>query len=211
MFSVTKPISQIQLTPGSTATIPGVSWDEFEALLEELGEGRSARLVYSQGLLEIIVSLPEHEKPKELISDMVKLLLKAQGRKYEPFGSTTFKQTGIAGIEPDACFYIQNYAVMVGRRKLQPGDPPPDLAIEIDVTSKTTLEAYELIEVPEVWIYESGVLKIYLLQEGRYAISDHSAVFPRVNLTDVIPDIIARSWEIGTVEALAKFESMISN
>lgn len=211
MFSVTKPISQIQLTPGSTATIPGVSWDEFEALLEELGEGRSARLVYSQGLLEIIVSLPEHEKPKELISDMVKLLLKAQGRKYEPFGSTTFKQTGIAGIEPDACFYIQNYAVMVGRRKLQPGDPPPDLAIKIDVTSKTTLEAYELIEVPEVWIYESGVLKIYLLQEGRYAISDHSAVFPRVNLTDVIPDIIARSWEIGTVEALAKFESMISN
>ena len=173
MLSVAKPISQIQLAPGSTATISGVSWAEFEALLDEMGEGRSARLVYSRGTLEIRVPLPEHEKPKELISDMVKLLLKAQGRRYEPFGSTTFKQAGSAGIEPDACFYIQNHEVMVGRRKLQPGDPPPDLAIEIDVTSTTILEAYEAIEVPEVWIYEGGVLKIYLRQEGGYALSEH--------------------------------------
>ena len=104
-----KPVKQISLAPGSTVTIPQVSWQEFELILQQLGENRSARLIYSKGNLEIMVPLPEHEKPKELISDIVKILLKIAGRKYEPFGSTTFKKEGIAGVEPDACFYIQNY------------------------------------------------------------------------------------------------------
>ena len=50
---------------------------------------------------------------------------------------------------------------MIGRRRLEPDDPPPDLAIETDVTSKTTLDAYEAIAVPELWIYDSGKLTIY--------------------------------------------------
>ena len=159
-----KPISQINLAPGSTVTIPNVSWQEFESILQQLGEHRSARLNYSKGILEIMVPLPEHEKTKELIADIVKTLLKKTGRKYEPFGSTTFRKEGIAGVEPDACFYIKNYQQMIGRRRLQTDDPPPDLAIEIDVTSKTTIAAYEAIKVPEVWIYDSRKLTIYLLR-----------------------------------------------
>jgi Uma2 family endonuclease len=76
---------------------------------------------------------------------------------YEPFGSTTFKRENTAGVEPDACFYIQNYQRMIGRRKLEPNDPPPDLAIETDVTSKTTLDAYVAIAVPELWIYDGSI------------------------------------------------------
>ena len=151
---VLKPISHIKLAPGSAITIPDMSWQEFEAILQELGEKRSARVAYSQGTLEIMAPLPEHEKPKDIISDIVKILLKASKRKYEPFGSTTFKQKGIAGVEPDACFYIKNYQIMIGRRRLQANDPPPDLAIETDVTSKTTIDAYEGIGVPEVWVYD---------------------------------------------------------
>jgi Uma2 family endonuclease len=106
---VVKPVSQLQLAPGSAVTIPNVNWEEFESILQELGEKRSARVAYSKGTLEIMVPLPEHEKPKNLISDIVKILLKRTARRYEPFGSTTFKRKNIAGIEPDACFYIQNY------------------------------------------------------------------------------------------------------
>lgn len=108
-----KPINQIKLAPGSTITIVNVSWQEFESILQQLGENRSARLSYSNGTLEVMVPLPEHERPKELISDIVKSLLRATHRRYEPFGSTTFKQEGTAGVEPDACFYIENYQRMI--------------------------------------------------------------------------------------------------
>ncbi|MEQ8384919.1 MAG: hypothetical protein RH949_21410 [Coleofasciculus sp. A1-SPW-01] len=75
---IVKPVSQMQLAPGSAVTIPNVNWQEFESILAELGEKRPARLAYSQGTLEIRVSLPEHEKPQDIISDIVKLLLKAR-------------------------------------------------------------------------------------------------------------------------------------
>ncbi|MBF2005214.1 MAG: Uma2 family endonuclease [Chlorogloeopsis fritschii C42_A2020_084] len=207
---VVKPVSQMQLAPGSAVTIPNVSWQEFESILQELGEHRSARVAYSQGTLEIMVPLPEHEKPKELISDFVKILLKAMGKRYEPFGSTTFKREGTAGVEPDACFYIQNYQRMIGRRRLQADDPPPDLAIETDVTSKTTLEAYRAIGVPEVWIYESGKLNIYLLSEGIYLKSDSSPNFANIQLTQIIPALVERAWQVGSFQALEEFAEAIA-
>lgn len=204
-----KPINQIKLEPGSTVTIANISWEEFELMLQQLGENRSARLNYSNGILEVMVPLPEHERPKELISDIVKTLLKATSRGYEPFGSTTFKQEGIAGVEPDACFYIENYQRMINRRRLQPDDPPPDLAIECDVTSKTSLEAYQAIKVPELWVYNSGKLTIYILQQESYLQSDTSPTFPHLPLTEIIPNTIERSWQVGSVQALQELEAII--
>lgn len=200
----------MHLAPGSTVTIPNVSWQEFESILQELGENRASRVAYSKGTLEIMVPLPEHEKPKDLISDIVKILLKRTGRRYEPFGSTTFKREGTAGVEPDACFYIQNYQRMISRRRLQADDPPPDLAIETDVTSKTTLAAYEAIAVPEVWIYDSGKLTIYVLGDGKYVESDTSPTFPQLPLTQMIPVTVERAWQVGSVQALEEFEPAVS-
>ncbi|MEG5058948.1 Uma2 family endonuclease [Microcoleus sp. A2-C5] len=207
---ILKPVSQIELAPGSVVTIPNISWLEFESILEELGEKRSARVAYSKETLEIMVPLPEHERPKDLISDIVKILLKSAGRRYEPFGSTTFKREGEAGIEPDACFYILNYQRMIGSRRLQPDDPPPDLAIETDVTSKTAIDAYKIIGVPEVWVYDSGRLRIYLLQQdGEYLESDISPNFPGIAIAQLIPATVERAWQVGSCQALEEFESAI--
>ena len=205
-----KPVSQIRLAPGSKITIADVTWQEFESMLQELGENRSARLSYSQGTLEVMVPLPEHERPKELISDIVKTLLKATSRGYEPFGSTTFKKEGTAGVEPDACFYIQNYQRMISRRRLQPDDPPPDLAIECDVTSKTTLDAYLAIKVPELWVYDSGKLTIYILRNENYVKSDVSPTFPHIPLNKIIPTAIERSWQVGSLQALEELEATLN-
>lgn len=203
---VTKPISQLQLAPGSLLTVPDINWAEFEAVLTELGNHRAARVAYCGNTLEIMVPLPEHEKPKEIISDIVKTLLKASNRRYEPFGSTTFRKEGIAGVEPDACFYIVNYQRMIGRRRLEPDDPPPDLAIETDVTSKTTLGAYVAIAVPELWIYANDKLTIYCWQNGRYKTVSESPTFPGLPLIQWIPQTVARSWQIGSSQALDELE-----
>jgi Uma2 family endonuclease len=206
---VLKPVSQIELTPGSVVTIPNVSWLEFESILQELGEKRRTRIAYSNSTLEIMVPLLDREIPKDLISDIVKILLKSAGRRYEPFGSTTFKREGAAGVEPDACFYILNYQRMINRRRLLPDDPPPDLAIETDVTSKTKIDAYKIIGVPEVWVYDSGRLRIYLLQDGEYVESDMSPNFPEIAIAQLIPATVERAWQVGNLQALEELESAI--
>lgn len=207
---VVKPISQMQLAPGSVVTIPNVSWQEFESILQELGEHRSARIAYSKGTLEIMAPLPEHEIPRDLLSDIVKILLKTKGIRFQPFGSTTFKREGTAGVEPDACFYIQNYQRMIGRRRLEADDPPPDLAIETDVTSKTTLNAYRAIGVPEVWVYDRGRLNIYVLTDGIYLRSNTSPLFDEMPLVQIIPVLVERAWQVGSLQVLEEFEAMIA-
>lgn len=61
------------------------------------------------------------------------------------------------GIEPDDCFYIKNEALIRGKDKLDLAvDPPPDLALEINVTSPTHLNDYEALGVTELWRFEQG-------------------------------------------------------
>ncbi|NET73707.1 MAG: Uma2 family endonuclease, partial [Sphaerospermopsis sp. SIO1G2] len=95
------------------------------------------------------------------------------------------------------------------KRRLQVDDLPPDLAIEIDVTSKTTLDAYEAIGVRELWIFDTGKLFIYLWQDGKYFKSDRSHYFPDLEITKIIPDTVARSWQVGSFQALEEFTCMI--
>jgi Uma2 family endonuclease len=208
LLPISKPISQLQLEPGSRMTIPDVTWEEFEAILQELGEHRAARIAYSQNTLELTVPRPDHEAPTDLICDIVKAILRSLGRRYQPFGSTTFKQQGIAGVEPDACFYMQNDERMIGRRQLQPGDPPPDLAIETDVTSLTKIEAYKAIAVPEVWIDADG-LRIYLLQAGEYVQSVTSGVLPQLPIVEWIEQAIDRAWAVGSLPTLEEVEATL--
>ncbi|ERT09057.1 restriction endonuclease family protein [Lyngbya aestuarii BL J] len=207
---IVKPISQMHFSPGSVVTIPNVNWQEFEAILKELGEKRSSRIVYSHNTLEIMVPLAEQELSTDLISDIVKMVLKSLGKRYESFGSTTFKKEGIAGVEPDACFYIQNYQQMINRRRLEPNDPPPDLAIEIDVTSQTTLAAYEALEVPELWIFNRGILGIYLFENATYILSETSPNFPNIAISEIVSTAVERSWQVGSFQALEEVEAIIS-
>lgn len=202
----------VQLVPGQKVTLQPVSWQRFEEILDELSDRRSARIAYANGILEIMAPLPEHERSKVAISDLVKVLLRVQKRHWEPLGSTTFKREGMAaGIEPDDCFYIQNYQAVIGKDRLDLSvDPPPDLAIETDVTSKTERNAYEALGVPELWIYSGGILSIHVLHSGQY-VESKSMIFPNIEITDLIPQYLQRAKEVGVSQALEEFEILIQN
>lgn len=85
------PIKTLQLAPGSMVTITEVSWEQFEAILTELGEARRTRIAYCNGVLEIMSPLPAHKRPHWIIGYIVTTLLDAQERDWEDVGSTTFK------------------------------------------------------------------------------------------------------------------------
>ncbi|MEB3311154.1 MAG: Uma2 family endonuclease [Snowella sp.] len=204
---LTTPINHLQLSPGSVVTLPDCSWTEFENLLHDWQNRRFPRVLFVEGSLTLMTPLPEHEITNDLLSDMVKMLLKVQGKGYQPFGSTTLKKEGLAGVEPDACFYITQYQQMIGRRRLLSDDPPPDLAIEIDVTSKTLLTAYRYLKVPEIWIYDQGKLTIYCLEGDDYRSVFYSQFFGPIPLTEVVPHYLERGWQVGNFQALQEWES----
>ncbi len=210
-MTTTTPIKTIALSPGSHLLIPNVTWEQYEDLLEELGEERRVpRINYCNGTLELMSPLPAHERPHRIISDVIKLLLDAQGREWEDFGSTTFKKLKQAGLEPDTCFYIQNASRVRDLLRMDmTQDPPPDLAIEADVTSKTTLEAYAALQVPEVWIYDHNKLKIHLLQNGEYQESDVSLTFPEVAIAAMIPQLVQQAFQEGTSKMLRNLRNSI--
>lgn len=197
---VTIPIKSINFSPGSHLLIENVSWEQYESLLEEFGEKRCIpRINYSNGILELMSPLPIHERPHRIIGYIVTTILDTQDRDWEDFGSTTFKKFQKAGLEPDTCFYISNSEQV---RSLQRIDleinPPPDLAIEADVTSKTTLSAYEAIEVPELWIFADSKLKIYVLGENGYSESTTSPTFPDLDIVQMIPELVEQAFTQGT-------------
>ncbi len=209
-MSVTIPIRAIELTPGSTISIHNLSWQEFEQVLAELGEQRNTRIAYYRGTLEIMSPLALHERPHRIIADIVKAILNVQERDWEDFGSTTLKQPEIAGVEPDTCFYIQNASRVRGCRDMDLAVyPPPDLAIESDVTSRTALDAYEALRVPEVWIYRNRTLKIYLLQNGDYIESSVSLIFPNLPIAEMIPQLVQKAIDEGTSQMLRELKTRL--
>ncbi len=158
-----------------------ISWQQFENLLANLGESRAARIAYDRGSLEIMTPLPEHEYYKETISDAVKDIAEVLEEDYESLGSTTWKrEIEKAGVEPDNCFYFQNESKIRGKLQFDlERDPPPDLVLEIDVTSKSLdrFPIYARLGVPEIWCYDSGELKIYQLEVENYIEVETSSIF----------------------------------
>ena len=166
-----------------------ISWQQFENLLVDLGESRAARFAYDDGTLEIMTPLPEHEYYKEALGDAIKDIAEVLDQDYESLGSTTWKrEIKKAGVEPDNCFYFQNEPRIRGKLEYDLNqDPPPDLALEIDVTSKSLsrFSIYARLGVPEIWCYDSGELKIYQLQNEGYIEVETSSVFPTLRVQEL--------------------------
>ena len=206
-------LKQLKIKPGQQLLLEDVSWQQFEGILADLGEHRSARVSYSHGYLEIMVPLPEHEKAKEIIGDTIKVLLDRLNINYDALGSTTLKSEIMTqGVEPDACFYIQNQALVLGKNRLDMNvDPPPDLAVEIDLTSRTPLENYRLLGVPELWRYGNQGLQIEVLRDGKYVRSDSSPTFPDLPIVELINLYVQQSQIVGSSQAIKSFKQWVQD
>ncbi len=211
-MSVTIPIQAIELNAGSQIRIHNLTWQDFEQLLLDADEKRNTRMTYYRGTLEIMSPLALHERPHRIIADIVKTILEIQDRDWEDFGSTTFKRPDIAGVEPDTCFYIQNADLVRDCTSMDLSIyPPPDLAIESDVTSKTALNAYESLLIPEVWIYSNQKLAMHILQGDRYVQTNTSLVFPNLAIAEIVPSLVQQAIKQGTSKMLRQLRSYLKS
>lgn len=187
-------------TATQSATDPGhwegrlvlhdVGWNDYEAMLEIVGE-RHIRVTYDRGTMEVAMPSQKHERVAQLIGLFVTRLAELLEMPYEPLGMTTWRKPDAEkGLEADQCYYIQNQAVVRDREVLDLDvDPPPDLAIEVDISSSSLnrMEIYAGLKVPEVWRYDGRSVRFFQLgPEGQYHKSDESASFPGLRPADVL-------------------------
>lgn len=167
-----------------------MSWAFYEKFLRETDD-RSFRVTFDCGRMEIMSPLPEHEHPGRAIGHFIVLLAMELDISICGLGSTTFRRKDQEkGLEPDECFYVQNEARIRGKKRLDlRRDPPPDLAIEIDLTRRTIskMPIYADLRVPEVWRLDEAGLQCHLLHGGKYRPAEKSRAFPMLRVKDLEP------------------------
>ncbi|MEC4805625.1 MAG: Uma2 family endonuclease [Jaaginema sp. PMC 1080.18] len=168
-------------------------------------------LAYAHETLEIIAPQCDREINKAFISDFIKILLEEIEIEFYPLGSTTFKHQVLQqAIEPDCCFYIKNEAAVRGKPRLNLAiDPPPDLALEIDITSRSHPEIYAALGVPELWQFDGENLEIKVLESGQYVSVEFSPNFPNLPLKTIIPQYLNRAKTQGRNRTMKAFRAWV--
>jgi Uma2 family endonuclease len=179
----------IALLSNSTI-LQGIHWDTYQNLVKDLESQPGTRLTYDNGILEITMPLPPHERPKRLLGRFVEVMTEELEIEVCSLGSTTWSRQDLQqGLEPDECYYIQNEFAVRGKNEIDLAiDPPPDLAIEIDSTSSSLnrMGIYAALGIPEVWRFDSSAyskgnqqpLTILRLVNGNYQACPKSLALP---------------------------------
>lgn len=170
--------------PEGRVTLRNVGWETYKMLVEEDPDRSGPRFFYDRGVLEIVSPSFEHEQIVRVIASLVEELAVELEIDVVGAGSTTFdREDLLRGSEPDACFYFSENAARVRRKRrisLDAGDPPPDLVVEVDITSPSAskLPIYASLGVVEVWRHDGDrltVLELRQNREGYYAEIPESA------------------------------------
>ena len=175
--------------PEQRVILRGVSWGTYENLLSDHVDASAPRFTFDQGVLEIMSPSSEHEEYNRALALLVEVLAEELHMDIRNLGSTTFKREDLQrGFEADSSFYIQTAERMSGRSHVDPAvDPPPDLVIEVDITSTalSKFPVYAHFSVPEIWRYDGKRVEILKLTGREYARSKTSAAFPEVGDVDL--------------------------
>ncbi|HEX8199252.1 MAG TPA: Uma2 family endonuclease [Isosphaeraceae bacterium] len=182
---------------GQRLVLDDVPWRTYTRLLRLFDE-RRLRLTYDRGTLEIMTLTHEHEGYSYILGRFVDALTEELGLPIKGGHSTTFRRRKRQrGLEPDNCSWIASEPRVRGKTKIDlQVDPPPDLAIEIDITSSSLdrMGIYADLGVPEVWRFADQALTFHVLGDARrYALAPRSAAFPSVMPEDVLRFLALRT------------------
>jgi Uma2 family endonuclease len=178
------------------------SWETYERLMRERGESRVPRFTYDRGELEIMSPSTEHESIAYYIGLLVAVFAEEAGVDLYGAGSTTFDREDFErGFEPDACFYVRNAEHVRGKPRLDLSlDPPPDLLIEVDITSPSLdkFSIYVRASIPEIWRHDGERLAIFELSSEEYIEVAESKILPPLT-SEALSSLIEQSSSLDIV------------
>ena len=178
-----------------------INWQGYEALLAMRGEQSGTRMAYLHGELELMSPSINHELLKKILARLLEAYAEERGIELNGYGSWTIKSAEArCGVEPDECY-------TVGARDSLP--ERPDIAIEIVWTAGgiEKLGIYQVLGVPEVWFWQKGGLRFFLLEDAGYVPSTRSRLWP-----DLDPALIARCMsEASQTHAVRTLRAALRN
>ena len=192
--------------------LPNISWQTYQSLVKDFDQEPAIRLTYDQGNLEIRMPLDPHESYKKLLGRLIEAATEELEIEIRSLGSRTCDREDLAkGIEPDQCYYIQNETIVRGVEQIDLSlYPPPDLALEIDITSSSVnrMGIYAALGIPEIWRFDGELLTMMALSEGRYEAIAHSGVFS-ILTPDVVMSFLDQRSQIGENAIVKQFRQWI--
>ncbi|HSI36763.1 MAG: Uma2 family endonuclease [Phycisphaerae bacterium] len=196
-------------------TMHDVSWDAYESLLRATGDGRRVFITYNRGTLELMSPSPEHERIGWVLARLVQTYAEVKRLPLLSLGMTTWRRRSTErGLEADQCFYIQNAPRMTPRVRTRTPidlsvDPPPDLAIEVDLSQSSADKegTYAGLGVPELWRYEEdGRVVVLSLVGGRYVPTAQSIAFPSLPMA-AVAEWVERGLSMDETEFAIEFRA----
>ena len=179
------------LERGERVYATGVPWIAYVRLADMRDERRpGVKITFDRGRIELMSPKIQHEQPHFRLGIMVVTLAEELGLELRNSGATTLRrEAGEQGLEADESFYIAHVRDVLGVRDIDLAvSPPPDLVIEIDLTSSSIAKEaiYGPMEVPELWRLDDEEVTIRQLQpDGTYLSAIKSLAFPQVLATDL--------------------------
>jgi Uma2 family endonuclease len=181
----TAAVEPIVESESRSFVLEGISWELYTRLREETDDnGQRVRMIYDEGRLVLMSPmLPKHERIKKVVARLIEQLTLELDIPMEGLGSTTWRREDLAkGLEADECFYIQHQAEIVRKERIElPENPPPDLAVEVDITHhpKSRQAIYASLGVGELWQYDGARINFYILSDrGKYESVSTSRALP---------------------------------
>lgn len=201
------------LPSSSTLTLYEKTWEDYEKLIEDVGEASGLRISFSEGVLQVMTLSVEHEYYSSIIHTLVSHLSFAKKIKVLQYRSATMKvDKKTKGTEPDNIFYVQNADKLPNKIVINFGvDPMPDVVVEIDVhhQSKQKFPIYADFGVPEIWRYDGKKFETYELQTDKtYLEIEKSKALPLLS-AETLTHFLNQSREKDQYEILLAFDEWL--
>jgi Uma2 family endonuclease len=197
---------------GDSVLLSGISWKMYRQL-RKLPENQSIRMTYDQGDLEIMSPSRPHEEIARLIGTLIDVWAIELDVDIANCGGMTIRRADLKkGFEPDNCFYVQNELLMRDKMKINfKVDPPPDLAIEVEVSRKllNKMGIYATFRVPELWRWTGGALRVLeLSSNGEYIPRATSICFPAIPIAK-FEEVVRRLGTASRTKLVRSFRDWI--
>jgi len=191
--------------------LSAIPWKTYSLYSDGLG-ARHVRVTYDRGEMELMTVSPKHERNKKLLGRLVEALTEEMEIEIASYGSMTCRRQDLKrALEGDDCYWIEHEPAVRGRDEIDlEVDPPPDLTIEIDISrsSLNRMAIYAAIKVPEVWLWDGKILRVFLLtSRGTYRESERSKAFPFLPLSD-FAEFLTRT-DLSETQLLRSFRSWV--
>lgn len=205
---------QTQTIAENRTSLSNVRWETFIELAEQR-RGSIPRMTFCEGVLELMSPLRQHENIGRLIGRMVETYTEVRGIEIHSVASTTFKRKDLQrAFEADESYYIQHADLMrVKEHTDLTTDPPPDLVIEVEMTSSLIekIDLFATMGVPELWRHDGESLWMYALVDNRYQLIESSLALSGLT-SQKLNHFLDKRFETGETAIIREFrQSLIQN